>query len=228
MTLREAIDQFRSNTDFTGRVSDDSPWSYRMIKKYLDTARASLLYEKVKRRDKEYNQQTIQVIPCIKFKEAPALECPCDPADGCMFLMSEYPVPSIIHPISFVAGDKIKTVYTYVRWDRFKDKIFSRFKGTRDRGYFTTRKIKNKDYIIIYNDEFVDHGALSAIFNDYLTPQVIKDCTGEIDHCVRWIDMDFVADPDLQRMIYEFALSDILNTRKGASVDTKNNDQADV
>jgi hypothetical protein len=110
------------------------------------------------------SEEAYQVLPCIDLVEVDRVECPTIPASGCVWLKSTcaLPDPIRIQSISRQLGDG----YSYVRWDKIKEKTGGRLKSAAKEKFYSLRTINDEVHLYIYNDETIKSITATAIFED--------------------------------------------------------------
>lgn len=219
---RETIYAFKTLVADKTQISDDNGWSNRLIYFYLLRYRAKLIREKVLKGESlsHWNYQTID---CIPLKEVDLNECPCAPASGCTFLKTEYPIPKPLNRLKSVTSIDGQITYTFVEWERLKSKINSRISAQSKTAYYTIKTRKEGTYLYLYNDVHKKFITCSGVFENPLEVQYYPSCNGEIDHCKKPLDQEFILDPDLLPVVYDLAISQ-LNRAKQLASDIYNDD----
>ena len=89
-----------------GVQSDDTRLRPRQIWNKLVRSRATLLQQKSDK-NQSISQWSYQTIPCIELIPAAPWECPCVPANGCIWLKSKFRFPE---PVSSLSGPLIQSI----------------------------------------------------------------------------------------------------------------------
>lgn len=163
MTVRKAIEDYKHWLSATGDDTDDDDTSLQAIYDRLITSRASVLKQSLSKLQK-LSEEVYQTLLCIELEEVDRVECPFIPASGCYWLKSTCAIPEYIsiQGVSTHLGEG----YSYVRWDRIKDKVNGRLKSAPREKFYSLRTIKDKVYIYLYNDEFKKNITLTGVFQD--------------------------------------------------------------
>ena len=164
MKIREVISIYKHWAEsITGDNSDDSLSSDLAIYHMLIKSRSTVLKQALDG-STMIGEETYQTIPCIELQEVDRVECPTIPASGCIWLRSVCPLPDLI---------KIQTVathfgegYSYVRWDKIKEKTGGRLKSAAREKFYSLRTIKDEVYLYLYNEETIKNITVVGIFED--------------------------------------------------------------
>src|SRR5690606_11230623 len=187
LTNRKLIDDFKVWTvDRTGFLSDDNAWSNRALLSQFNHYRAQLIDQELDRNPNSYRHAR-QTIPCIPLERVDKNECPCAPASGCSWRKTKFKLPKPIGKLITVDSIDGSIKYSYVDWDSVKYKFSSRIPADRSRPYYT---IKN-GYLYLHNDIHKRYVTVTATWADPLLIQTYPDCKGELDPCVKKLDLEF-------------------------------------
>jgi len=222
ITNREVIGAFRTLVGDKTQLSDDIGWSSRLIYYYILRYRAKLIREKVLR-NRELSHWNYQTIDCIPLEKASLSECPCPPKPGCNWLKIKYPIPKPLHRLKSVTSKDGQVTYTFVEWERLKNKITSRISAQARKAYYTIKTRNNGTYVYLYNDNFKKHITVTGIFENPLEVQYYYDCEGNVEPCKNPLDEEFILDPDLLPIVYDLAFAQI-NRAKQMGTDNINDD----
>lgn len=226
MTYREAISGFRSLiADRTGFISDQNPWSNRLILKHLVEYRSRIIAENERKKGRELSKQDLQTIPCVPLIKVDDHECPCAPPSGCYFLRTKYPVPKPVTDYASVTSIHGQINYAYVEWNKIRYKLNSRLKGQTKAPYYTIKNSGEGNHLYLLNDTHKKFITVTGIFYDPLELVYYPDCSGEVNDCKAPLDQEFIIDPDLLTVVYERCLQALLPARANTGVDILNNDQ---
>lgn len=228
-TNREVLQGFRELVgNGSSSVIDDSKWSNRLVLYHLNNVRVKLLAEKRSSPNLKFNPHNLLSIPCVPTIEIDRNECPCAPASGCTFLKTLWPIPRPIsgryNSVTSITGD---VDYTYVRWDRFKDKVNSRLQAERKGPYYSLRSLDaNKDpYIYIYNDDMKEFITVVSLFEDPLEVAKLPKCDGSIRSMCSPLDDYFIIDTDLLPVVYQMITEALLRPKAAVQSDNLNDNR---
>lgn len=225
-TNSKAVAQVRELiADATGKISDETAWSSRLILERLYSIRAQLLQLK-HNANQEINQFNLQIIPCIELVKADAHECPCAPPTGCVWRKTKHPIPSFIKMVSLTSIDG-RINYDFVPWTRIGYKLNSFEETDRKRAYYTFKSTQKGIYAYLVNDEHKKFVTPTGIFEDPIQIQLYPDCKGYVDPCPIILDLDFIIDPDLREEVYNQAILKLRQGRQGTSADGIGDDRED-
>lgn len=225
-TIAEVIYGFKDLTD-KAQISDDSGWSNRWIYWYLLRYRARLLRQKLREggRLTQFNYQTIN---CILLDEVDLSECPCAPVSGCTFRKSHTALPQTIGKIKSVTSVDGQTTYSFVEWERLKNKINSRIAAQANTAYYTLKNTGEGTYLYLYNNVHTRGITVTSIFEDPLEVVLYPTCDGDTSRseCADYLEEKFIIDPDLLPTIYDMAMSQLLRAK--STVSDQVNDDTDT
>ena len=225
-TNRKAVAQVRELIgDATGKISDETAWSSRLILDRLYSIRAQLLQQK-HLANLEINQFNLQIIPCIPLEKADTHECPCAPPTGCVWRRTKYPIPSFIKMVSMSSIDG-SINYDFVAWNRVSHKLNSFEETDRRRPYYTFKSTQGGIYAYLINDEHKKYVTPTGIFEDPIQVQLYPDCKGNVDPCPLILDLDFIVDPDLREDVYNQTILKLKQGRSNSTVDVVGDDRED-
>ena len=164
MTVKEAISEYQFWVEnMTGDISDDTLSSDLAIYHRLRTARATVLKTLIERGER-LSEEHLQILRCIELEEVDRVDCPFVPTSGCVWLKSTCDIPDFISLQS--VSTHLGQSYSYVRWDRLKEKVGGRLKSAAKEKFYSFKMDKDKVYLYIYNDEFIKNITLTGIFED--------------------------------------------------------------
>lgn len=220
MTIREAIAQYRFWVEnISGDTSDDTMTGELAIYERLRTSR-SLILKTLLDRNERIAEEHYQILRCIELEEADRVECPFVPASGCVWLKSVCDIPDII---------KIQTVsthlgayYSYVRWDKIKEKVNGRLKSAAKEKFYSFRLVKDKVYLYIYNDEFIKNITLTGIFEDPI--EATAFCGDDQDAICNPMDTSFHTSTPNMDLVCKTAWDVMMKARSIARLKVLNND----
>ncbi len=226
---RKVINDFRDLVADKMQVSEDSGWSTRLVFQHLLNTRARLLYEKAMNRKKKLSQHVFQTIPCIPMERIDTTECPCAPANGCIFTRTILAIPKPIGMLTLATTvDGFATIdYTYVDWDKFKYKLNPRLPFEANRPYYTLKTIGDYTYLYLYNDKYRKLVSITGVFEAPLEVQFYPDCEGKVPTCQRPLDKPFLIDADLLPLMYDMTFKMLVPLKYQAGLDLMNNDSDD-
>lgn len=223
-TNKEVIRFLRNRiSSLNNKPESTTPFSDRLVYEALRVSRARLLSDKMRARI-PINLENKQSIPCLKIIEVEEVDCPCAPKSGCTFRVSENDIPTPIgtfFKVSSLGGD---ITYSYVEWDRFKNKINGRRASSRSRGYYTTKNTKRGVKLYLYNDIHKEYITVTSVFADPIKIYEYPRCDGTIEKCAEYLSFPFPIDPDLLGATYELATQTL---RPIAPSDDKLNNESD-
>lgn len=220
LTNREVIEAFRSFTDGTGMVSDSSAWSVRVLLRHLLFYRAPLLAARINSGDNSYRLAR-QTIPCIRLIDVDLNECPCAPQSGCTWKRTDIKIPDSIGKFLSVNSIDGSITYGYRNWDDVRYKFSSRVQAIRKAPTYSTKN----GYIYVHNDNHKKFISLTGVFSDPRQVQLLPDCAGNQDKCVRPLDLEFPFDPEMFPALYEATLQRLLNINLNVPQDVQNDDK---
>lgn len=214
------------------QISDEIGYSNRWIYYHLLTYRATLLKQK---KDKEklsnYNFQTIT----LNLEEVENNEFGCNGETSCKLLRTVSPIPNFIHLESVTSvintTGEIMT-YTEISPEVIKYKQFSRLPSTNNQTYYYLQNTGTGVYVYLWsnNVELSKSVSIKMIAYEPHLLQAIKDCDGNLDHCLDYNKLEFIIDPELLSIISKMAIDGMLRFKSpladqvGDFVD-KSNDQ---
>jgi hypothetical protein len=224
-SYRDSVEYFKHvPLDSSGYQSDDLGWSDRVIVEHLLDVRTS----EIKQRQlvgipiDKHNEQTL---PCIELEEVDAVDCPCPPPSGCIWLKSNDILPRMISLTSVSSIDG-SINFNPVDWTKLKYKVNSRIKSNQKKKYYTTRDTGEGTYLYILNDDFLKAVSLTAIFEDPYCAFSFPKC-GEQNIealCNPW-NVDIKTDRSIFEAIIRKAWQILLSIRSAAGSDTYNDSQ---
>lgn len=220
MYIREAINDYKHWLSATGDSSDDDDTSLQAIYNRLITSRATVLKQTLAE-GKRLSEEVYQTIPCIELEEVDRVECPTIPASGCYWLKSTCPIPEYITLQSI--SQHLGAGYSYVRWDKIKEKTGGRLKSAARERFYSLRTIKDKVYLYIYNDDFIKNITLTGIFQDPIkAAQFCEDDTDAI--CTPMDSVSFHTPQNLMDTISKLTWDITMRARQAARLKILNND----
>ncbi len=221
MFIREAINDYRFWVEsFTGDSSDDTLTSEYAVYNRLITSRATVLKQMLAE-GKKLTEEVYQTLLCIELEEVDRVECPFIPASGCYWLKSTCSIPEVVtmQSISTHLGEG----YSYVRWDKIKEKVNGRLKSAATDTFYSLRTIKDKVYLYIYNDELKKNITLTGIFQDPIkAAQFCEDDTDAV--CTPMDSVSFHTPQNLMDTISKLAWDITMRARQAARLKILNND----
>ena len=220
MTVRDAIYEYRQFVEsMTGDTSDDTLSSELAIYNTLRTSRTVVLRIATDRGER-LSEEHFQTLSCIELEEVDRVECPFIPASGCVWLRSTCDIPDFvsIQSISTQLGD----MYSYVRWDRVREKVGGRLKSAKTDKFYSLRTVKDKVYLYIYNDEFIKNITLTAIFEDPIEAEAF--CKYDKTAICNPMDVSFHTAQNYVDVIKKGAWDVMLRARAAAKLKVLNND----
>lgn len=219
-TLRHAVNAFRNfAADRSGMPSQQSAWSTRLIKYYLNMYRSRALYEKS---GNTALDTMMQVIPCVSVEEVDFNECPCLPASGCTFRKSLFPLPDYIK-IASVSSVTGHVVFNYIRWMDFPLHIDSRFPAQRTAPYWTIKNINNEPYLYVYNKHEIEAVSVTGVFTDSTEVAGYPICGQASEYLCDPLDKEWVCDEELKMKVFLLTFDHLTRTR-AQQADVRNND----
>lgn len=223
ITNREVIAGFRNLVADKAQISDDSGWSQRFIYYHLLRYRARLIREKV-RRDMPISHWNYQTIDCIPLEKTDLSECPCVPADGCVFMRTKLRIPKPLDRLKSVTSTDGQITYTYVEWERLKHKLTSRFEGERSSAYYTLKTRQDGTHLYLYNDTHKKYITVTGVFENPLEVQFFTDCEGNVPQCRNPLDQEFILDPDITTIMYDLAIRQLTIKQPYSDLDSDDTD----
>lgn len=219
LTNREVLNAFREYTDATGHVSDDTPWSNRLLLRHLLFNRAAFLSQKPNSGDNSYRRAR-QTIPCIPLVEADMNECPCAPQSGCTWVKTKYKVPDPIGKFISVTSIDGGITYGYRNWDDVKSKFHSRNQAIKKGATYSDKN----GHLYLHNDEHKEYITVTAVFSDPRQAQLFRDCEGNVNECIPHLDLEFYFDPELYPLLYQTTFQSLIRLNQGVPADVINDD----
>lgn len=220
MTLREAIQEYRHFVEsMTGDNSDDTMSSDLAVYNKLRTAR-SVVLDTVIGSGGMLTEEHYQTLRCVELEEEDIVQCPSIPESGCTWLKSTCDIPKTISIKSVTTH--LGKQFSYVRWDKIKEKVNGRLPSSRTDKIYTLRTIEDKVYLYVYNDDFVKSITISGIFED---PIVAATFCGdnEIARC-NPLEASFHTGQTIFGFVSKAAWETIARERSAAQVKATNND----
>lgn len=208
ITNIEVVNAFRNLVGDKTQLSDDSGWSTRWVYYFLLRYRARLIREK-ERRNLPISHWNYQTIDCIPLEEVDLDECPCTPASGCSFRKTTIRMPKPLARLKSVTSTNGQITYTFVEWERLKNKINSRFVGERNTAFYTIKTRQDGSYLYLYNDHHLKYITVTGVFENPLEIQYFPDCEGNVPKCKKPKTEEFIIDPDILTTVYDLALQQI-------------------
>lgn len=220
MTVREAISEYQFWVEsMTGDISDDTISSELAIYNRLKTARVSVL-KSLLERGGQLSEEHFQILSCIELEEVDRVECPFVPASGCVWLKSVCDIPDFITLQS--VSTHLGKYYSYVRWDKIKEKTNGRLKSAAKEKFYSFRMTKDKVYLYIYNDEFIKNITLTGIFEDPI--EATAFCGDDQNAICNPMDTSFHTSPYVMDNVTKAAWELMLKSRAAAKAKLLNND----
>lgn len=226
ITNREVVNAFRTLVADKVQISNQSGWSTRLVYFYIIRYRAKLIREKVLR-NRNLSHWNYQTIDCIPLTKTDMSECPCAPARGCVWKKIAYPIPKPLDRLKSVTSKDGQVTYSYVEWERVKNKINSRLEAQNAMAFYTIKTRRNGTYLYLYNDVHKKHVTVTGIFENPLEVQYYPDCNGVKEQCQEPQNEEFILDPDLLPAVYDLAIAQI-SRAKQLGTDILNNDIDDI
>lgn len=227
-TNRDMINGFvEMVSENDGRLTQDKPWSNRLIYYYLKMYRARLIWDK-KQKKLPISRSTYAILRCIEMELVDMVDCPCIPASGCHFLKSVEAIPKDITgqyaSITSTLGNK---TYDYLRWEQFEEKLNSRFPAERVKPYYTIKSYGEESYLYIYadNDKEIVSGTLLP--EEPLDVLAFPNC-GEENLICDPLDREFVLDAELVPILYELMFDKLIKVRSTTQPELFNNEEPDT
>lgn len=213
-------------TEKQGKLSQDKPWSHRLIYYYLIMYRSRLLWDK-KQKKLPISRNTFATIKCIEMETIDMNECPCIPPSGCMFLKSKENIPiditGIYNSVTSILGNK---TYEYIRWDEFEEKLNSRFKAERERPYYTIKGYGGLSYLYILADNDKEVVSATILPEDPLDVLRFPNCGIEVQVCDP-LDREFIIDAELIPILYELTFDKLIKVKSTTEPELFNNEEPD-
>jgi hypothetical protein len=220
MFVREAINDYKHWLSSTGDSSDDDDTSLQAIYNRLITSRATVLKQALAE-GKKLSEEVYQTISCIELEEVDRVECPTIPASGCYWLKSTCPIPEQITLQSI--STHLGAGYSYVRWDKIKERVGGRLKSAAREKLYSLRTIKDKVFLYIYNDEFIKNITITGIFQDPI--KAAQYCEYDIDAmCIPMDVVSFHTPQHLMDTISKLTWDITMRARQAARLKILNND----
>lgn len=210
MKLGELIQRVQSLYS-KGVQSDNTRLSSRHIYSKLKSARATIISQKAKQKQKigDWNYQTIS---CVEMIDVDAHECPCVPKANCVKIKrSKYPIP---HIMSDYNGNLIDYIMTIDSGDKFDFATRSEILHLSGNRYTATQRryIIDRGYIYIYGNNTPKVIQIRALFDDPIeAEQFISFCPDEnFEKCSDIFDMDFPIDASTIDTVLQFAVQELI------------------
>ena len=219
MTIREAIHDYLHWLSSTGEQSDDTDTSQIALYQALLKSRAVVMTQLINAGAK-INEEAYQVLRCIDLEEVDIVECPFVPKSGCVWLKSTCALPETIkiQSVSRLLGEG----YSYVRWDKTKEKVGGRLKSAAKEKFYSLRTIGGKTYLYIYNDETIKSITATAIFEDPIEATLFCGDNEEVK--CNPIDTSFHTPQSLLDSIIKQTWDSTIRVRAQAKMKALNND----
>lgn len=228
LTNREVIDAVLHLLADKGPISQETSWSDVEILHALMRYRSKVISEKMRSRTGHLSRFNLQTIACIPLEKVDLNECPCAPESGCSFLKSKFKIPQPIGNLQSVVSLAGNIHYDYLQWERFEDIKNSRFKAERENPYYTLKDTSEGTFLYVYNDIHKEFITVTGIFQHPLEVQNFPNCeSGEVDCCFNPMEAEFILDPELLPLTYDFTVQQLLRNKIQAT-DIYNNDQDDI
>lgn len=221
MTVREAISEYQFWVEsMTGDMSDDTLSSELAIYQRLRTSRSVVLKTLIERGER-LSEEHYQILRCIDLEEVDRVDCPFVPASGCVWLKSTCDVPDFIKLQSVTTH--LGNSYSYVRWDKIKEKINGRLKSAAREKFFSFKMDKDKVYLYIYNDEFIKNITVTGVFEDPI--EATAFCGDDKTAICNPMDTSFHTSPFIMDSVTKSAWDLMVKSRAAAKLKVLNNDQ---
>ena len=224
LTNRQLVDQYKTwAAEYDGRVSDDTSESPKAILEQMIFVRAALI-RKAMEADINSYRYSRQTIPCIPLEKADKNSCPCAPASGCHWAVTQYRIPNPIGQLISVDGVYGDIRYSYIEWNAAKYKIKSRIEADRKRPYYSIRD----GYLYLHQDQYKEFVSVTGTFGDPLAVQTYPDCEGNVECCTPYLDLEFPIDPILIEELYVLTHQALRQSKATLNIDEFNNDKKDT
>lgn len=219
MTIREAIQDYRHFIEsMTGDNSDDTLTSDLAVYNKLKTARAVAL-KSLLDKNEFLSEEHYQVLTCVSLEEEDIVQCPFVPPSGCTWLVSTCDIPKTITLKS--VSTHLGKQFSYVRWDKIKEKVGGRIGSAAKDKFYTTRMVGEKLFLYIYNDEFIKSILITGIFEDPIEASVF--CKGGDNVCSP-MESSFHTAQSIFDLVSKNAWDVMLRARSSAKLKALNND----
>lgn len=226
-SFRHAIEEIlHFSADKSGYLSDDNEFSKKAIAYHLVSARAIVILEQL-RLGKPLSENMFQTLHGVELKEENRTsEVPFAPESGCYWLKSVEPIPSMLN-ISIVGDILASERFDYLKWRSFDFIKHSRIRSAKKAKYWTIREIDGLHYLYIYNDNFMEGAAITAIFYNPMDAAKFPNF-GKVNEeaLCNPLDVNFYTDPNLREIIFKIVLQTMFAVNK--EVDILENDKKDV
>jgi hypothetical protein len=223
MLTREIIDRVQSLYS-KGIKSDDSRLRNRHIFSKLNSVAVMLISQKAKKKQ-FLSLNNYQTLSCVKLIKASVHQCPCAPAKGCNFYISELPIPNIISNlngllINYVSNLTGKIIFNYKEWENFKY-----LKGEKYTQYDPYYTFVNNHLLVYYKDspEIV---AIQAVFENMFVSTLFNTCEKQ-PTCLSPLDFDFPIESDLVEPLIEITVLELVD-KFNQSIEDKTNNASDT
>lgn len=223
-TFRHYIEYFLHYvSESTGFVTDDSQWSKKALVSAIKDGRSSIIYQAGKD-PSSFSPSMFQTLQCVNMKVADRQECPCAPASGCTWLVSEGPIPTpiLIQSVTDTMGMKR---FDKIAWADGSQIPNRRLVAARTAPYYTLREKEDGLYLYIWNDSFTPVITFTAIFEDPILANCYPSC-GVIDETKKCFPLDapICLDKRFKDFLFRSMVGSLAPIKLQAPTDVINND----
>lgn len=188
-------------------------------------------------RHNNVDENIVITIPCVELEEAPIVECPCAPSDGCYWFRSKHPIPKfkdgVPLAVSTVDGN---ITFNYLRWFNFPRRLKSRNKAQRVQPYYTFKNQDNKFHLYVYANaevcgEKLDQLQSVMLAGEFEFPLEVSSfpvCGDFNPNSCNPLDQEFYIEPEHITSVFQLAYESIGAAKSvQANSDIFNNDNED-
>lgn len=234
-TIRDYVDAFRMHVeDRTGKPSQIFSYPARFIYQLLRINRSYVMDMDV---SSDVDENQIITIPCVNLEEAPIVDCPCAPADGCYWFRSTHALPKFVNgqPLAVTTVDG-NVQFNYVRWFNFPKKMRSRMKAHRVQPYYTFKNQDDLFHLYVYANAEICGEKLDQLqavkvageFEDPLDVACYPVCGEFNTRCCDPLDQDWIIEPEYIIPVFDLTFENISKSKRlQPNSDILNNDQED-
>ena len=211
MTIGELVHGFRGWLDVTGHISTETNWSAELIYRHMLKFRAKYISDKINK-GQPLSAESMRIVPCVGLVKAPRWECPCQPADGCVWMKTKIPVIRHIY-IDSVSSPGGEISYDFLNWNDFGDKQNHRIPMMAAEPYYTHKIIGDDYWHFFYNSNHRKLVTYTMIPYDPIEYAMMPDCGGKRNLCLNAFDVVFPMDPDMEPQLFVETYSSLVAPR---------------
>lgn len=227
-TNRKVISLVREEIGDAGSKLASTNWlSSSFVFEVLLAVRAKLIRNKIEN-NIELSKFLEQTIACMPLEKVDRDECPCTPAEGCVFLRTVDPLPVLIKLTSVTSATGC-TDYEPLQWNNYKVKLSSRREANRKKPYYSTKNVEECPMLYLYGDPMKKNASVTGIWYNPLQVQKFNPCEDKIGpKCKSNLDYKFIFDPDSMMDMVELAARYIKLYKQGVKSDVLGNNNDEV